>query len=579
VTGLSERGFAVIGAAATAAVATSVVLQVVADVHQPTPVGRLSGGAAVDITTGAAWLAGGWVAWRRRPANRIGALMMSVGAAILLPWILAAGGSLGFTLAALLDDLAPALGAHVFLAFPTGRLSRWPERVVVAVAYLDATIVLAAEVLVRDYAAACGQCPENLLLVDADASVAGAIVTVARVGALGVAVSLVVILALRWRTATPPARRVLAPVLWTSVAVAVLFAVSYTVDEPAAGSDIDRVSSAATAAIPLAFLVGLLRTRLHRTAVGDLVVELGTPHSPARLRDVLADALGDSSLELAFWLPDAGRYVDVDGRPVSLSAGTGRAVSVIEHDGVRLAALSYDSSLLEDPDLVEGVGAAARLALENSRLQAELRAQLLLVRDSRARIVAAGDAERRRIERNLHDGAQQHLLAIRLALRFARRSTGPAEVDARLAEIDAELAGALDELRALARGLHPPILTEQGLGPALETLIRRAAIPVELTTVPAGRMPEPVETAVYYVASEGLANIAKHAGASRARIGIAQLDGRAVVEVADDGRGGANASGSGLRGLRDRVEALDGSLTVVSTPGAGTTLRAELPCA
>ncbi len=342
--------------------------------------------------------------------------------------------------------------------------------------------------------------------------------------------------------------------------------------------DVARLAGAAVATIPVAFLVGLLRTQLRRSAIGDVVVELAEPHSPTELRDVLARALGDPSLELVFWLSEAERFVDAEGRPAAEPTEShGRAVSTIEHEGVPLAALTYDASLLDDPELVHAVGAAARLALENSRLQAELRAQLLIVRDSRSRIVAAGDAERKRIERNLHDGAQQRLLAIRLAIRLARKA-GRDSLDDQLEAIDAELAGALDELRALARGLHPPILTEQGLGPALDTLARRAAIPVDVDVVPAGRMPAAVETAAYYVAAEGLANVVKHAGATHVRIAVGRSNGRAVVEVADDGSGLADAGGSGLRGLRDRVEALDGRLTVRSVPGAGTTLHAELPC-
>jgi signal transduction histidine kinase len=252
-------------------------------------------------------------------------------------------------------------------------------------------------------------------------------------------------------------------------------------------------------------------------------------------------------------------------------------VSILEHDGVTLAALIHDPSVLANPKLLAGVSAAARLALENARLQAELRAQLREVRESRGRIVQAGDDERRRIERNLHDGAQQRLLGIRLALRLARKNAGPLEPQ--LAEIDAELGGALEELRTLARGLHPPILTEEGLRPALETLARRAAIPVEVTARRAARFTPAVETAAYYVASEALANAVKHAHASHVRIDLAQVGASAVVEVIDDGAGGADPRGGGLRGLRDRVEALDGSLAIESRHGHGTRLRAEFPCA
>jgi signal transduction histidine kinase len=575
---LTHRQLTGLTVAAAGLVLAAILVQLLADVPQPETVLRVARGPAVNVVNGSVWLGVGLVALWRRPDNPLGLIMAAVGAAILLPWVVGAAGPLGFTVAVLVDDISPVIGAHAFLAFPTGRLPGRPERLVLAVAYLAAAALAGAEVLFRDYAAAgCTTCPDNLALVGADVEVADAIVVLARAIALGTAIALVLILTLRWRAATPAARRVLAPVLWTSVAVAALFAFTYAIG-PSDDEEATTVTGIAVAAIPMAFLAGLLRTRLHRSAVGDLVVELATPRSPAQLRDVLARAVGDPSLELMYWLPETERFVDTDGHPLPApSASSGRAVSLIEHDGAPLAALRYDASLLDEPDLIAAVGAAARLALENSRLQAELRAQLVVVRDSRARIVAAGDVERKRIERNLHDGAQQRLLAVRLALRLARRADGDAR-EGELDAIDAELAEALDELRALARGLHPPILTEQGLRPALETLARRAVIPVDVSAVERDRMPAAVETAAYYVASEGLANVVKHAGASYVRIAVARSDGRAVIEVVDDGSGLADSDGSGLRGLRDRVEALGGGLTIRSAPGSGTTLHAELPC-
>jgi signal transduction histidine kinase len=347
--------------------------------------------------------------------------------------------------------------------------------------------------------------------------------------------------------------------------------------EPIWASTLGRVAGLVAVVIPAAFLLGLLRTRLQRSGVAGLVVQLGAQPPAARVRDLLAHALGDPSLELMFWRPGAGSYVDARGRAVTLpEPGAARAVTLLEGDGERLGALLHDRTLLDDPELLEGVAAAARLALDNARLQAELRAQLREVRASRERIVQAGDVERRRIERNLHDGAQQRLLAIRLALRFAHEDAG--HVVPQLNQIDAELANTLDELRTLARGLHPPVLEEEGLGPALQTLARRAAVPVEIGELPAARLPAPVETAGYYVASEALANAAKHARASHVRIDLTYTGSEAVLSIVDDGDGGADTNGSGLRGLRDRVEALDGALAVESERGQGTSLRAVFPC-
>jgi signal transduction histidine kinase len=296
------------------------------------------------------------------------------------------------------------------------------------------------------------------------------------------------------------------------------------------------------------------------------------------VRDALARALGDPTLRLLFWVD--GRYVDLDGAPTEPDPS--RAVTVLEYGGERFAALEHDPFLYEDRELLEAVGAAARLAVENSRLQAQLRAQLAEVRASRARIVAAGDAERRRLERDLHDGAQQRLLGIRLALRLARSRVGEDddEVQELLREADAELMTGLDELRALARGIHPAVLTDEGLAAALASLARRATVPVEIRTMPEERLDAPVEAAAYFVASEALANVAKHAHASNVTISVTRANGWVRLEVADDGVGGADVSlGSGLSGLRDRVEALDGHLEITSRAAAGTQLRAEFPCA
>jgi signal transduction histidine kinase len=231
--------------------------------------------------------------------------------------------------------------------------------------------------------------------------------------------------------------------------------------------------------------------------------------------------------------------------------------------------------------LLTSAGAAARLALENERLQAELRMQLKELRASRARIVQAGDHERRRLERNLHDGAQQRLLSLGLALQLARARLGPESNGAAelLAEADAELRAALDELRELARGIHPAILTEQGLGAALRTLAERSPVAVNIVDIPTDRLPAQVAAAAYFLVSEALANVAKHAHASRVHVSVVRLDRRVLVNVDDDGVGNADPSrGSGLRGLADRVHALDGELIVDSPPGGGTHIHAEIPC-
>jgi signal transduction histidine kinase len=341
---------------------------------------------------------------------------------------------------------------------------------------------------------------------------------------------------------------------------------------------------AVVAGVAVGFLVGLLRARLARSAVAELVLELGETPAPGHLRNALARALRDPSLAVVYWVPDRDEYVDLDGRPCALPAASeSRAVSVAERDGRRIAALIHDPALREEPQLVQSVCAAAALALENERLQAELRSRVAELRASRARIVEAADDERRRIERNLHDGTQQRLVSIAMALGLAeaKLKSDPAAAGAVVGDARHGVSAALEELRELSHGIHPGGLTERGLAVALEDLALRAAVPVELSAaVPPGRLPEHVQAAAYYVASEALANTAKHAHATSARVGVRRVGGSVVVEVADDGIGGADVSrGSGLRGLADRVEALEGRLSLSSPPGQGTVVRAEIPCA
>jgi signal transduction histidine kinase len=338
---------------------------------------------------------------------------------------------------------------------------------------------------------------------------------------------------------------------------------------------LDWVDRANALVLPLAIFVGLAAIRRRRGPVGDLVVALGS----ARSGDVgvaLARTLGDPSLQLALWLPDRGEFVNEAGEPVDPTAvPDGRTLTTIGPPGEPLAAIVHDDRLLGQRPLLEAAGSAARLALENTRLQAELRRQLAELRASRTRIVDAADAERRRLERDLHDGAQQRLLALGLALQLLGRRDADPEL---LRQAETELQIALRELRDLARGIHPTILSEQGLGPAVRSLADRAAIPI---SVAGGddRYPASVETAAYFVVAEALTNVAKHAAARSAAVSLARHNGQLVVDIRDDGCGGAVArGGGGLQGLADRVAAVGGSFAVASEPGIGTRLHAELPC-
>jgi signal transduction histidine kinase len=329
-------------------------------------------------------------------------------------------------------------------------------------------------------------------------------------------------------------------------------------------------------------LVAFLQRRLARGAVAGLVVKLGEPGASAGLAEALARALNDPSLSLGYWLPAESRYVDIEGRPVSLpTPGSGRMHTIVERDGQPVAVLLHDPALQHNTELVDSVCAAAGLTLENERLQAELRAKLAELQESRARLVEATEAERRRIERNLHDGTQQRLVSIAMSLGLLESKLpgdpGPARPIA--SEARAALMAALDELRELTAGIHPTILAERGLPVALEELCDRAALPAQLQVVLDRRLSDQVEGAAYFVVSEALANAAKHSHASAVRVTAVRAGEQLTVEVTDDGIGGAAAgAGTGLRGLADRVEALGGRLTVSSPPGRGTRLIAEIPC-
>jgi signal transduction histidine kinase len=349
-----------------------------------------------------------------------------------------------------------------------------------------------------------------------------------------------------------------------------------------AGVRIFYVTEWARAAVAVALAAGLVRLRRTRSAVVDLVAELGHDAPPARLGDALSRALGDPSLTLVPWSAAAGRYVDDEGGPVDLSVEPpGRAVTRIENRGEPVAAIVHDAALLEDPGLVNAVVAAVRLTIDNEQLQAELEAQLAEVAASRSRIVAAGDTERQRIERDLHDGAQQRLVTIALALRLAEaRLAGDAtpEVRAVLSKTVLDLQEAIDELRDLARGIHPASL-ESGLCAALESLVDRSPLSVRLDVRLNGEPPSAVAHTAYFAVSEALTNIVKHANAYEVTVRAVTCDGTIRVQVTDDGDGGADAdNGTGLRGIADRVAAVGGTMHLDSPPGAGTHLEIDLPC-
>jgi signal transduction histidine kinase len=502
-----------------------------------------------DLAVGWVFMACGLIAFERRRESRSGLLMAITG----FSWFFGNFANVGVgpidwaASHATYLYLGPLV--HLLIAYPSGRLSSQLTRGAAAVSYVTAitpiwrnevaTIVLAA------------------LLV--------AVCAHAYLGTAG-----------RFRRA-----RLLA--LWAATALSLVLggyaALRLVLSSAAVSGPLILAYQTTLCAIAVGLLAGLLSALWGRSAVTDLVVELGGARSSS-LRDALAGALADPTLEVGYWLPDTGTFVDPEGRLVSLPVpDSRRSMTMVEHDGQPVAVLVHDPAVLDDPGLFEAVSTATRLGASNARLQAEVQARVDELRASRRRLLEAGDEERQRLERRLHDGAERRLTALAETVRQAgdRAShISPATIG-KIERAQRQLEGTLEELNELARGLHPRALAELGLERALTSLADRSPVPVALSVRATG-LPPAVEAAVYFLSSEALANVAKYASASQATITVEIRDHALWVEVIDDGVGGANVSGgTGMLGLVDRVEALAGSFRVESRPGRGTRLVAEIP--
>jgi signal transduction histidine kinase len=499
-----------------------------------------------DLVAGWSLIGAGLVAWHGRPESRVGLLLVASG----FTWFVSNFSGVGTEWVAWIAAHGVYVHrgplVHSVVTFPTGRVvTRW-ERGAVGVAYGAA---LLAPVWGNEWFT------------------------------IGLVVLLVVVATRRVTTAVARERRARRTALWVALALGVVLGGGAVARLAFPG---DGAEDASLLAYQLVLCVtafelanGLLSRPWEQIAVTDLVVELGEARSDA-VRDSLAAALGDPTLEVGYWSPEVEEFVDASGRRITLPGTAEERIStVIEAAGEPVAVLVHDPSLLDDPALLESISAATRLASTNARLRADVQAQIAELQESRRRIVTAGDEEHRRLEARLRTGAEQRLecLASRLRAVPAEGRNGLAEEALRT--IDAQLVATLDELRTLAAGLHPRLLTEAGLAGALEALTARSPIPVRLVTSE-DRLPVDIEAAVYFVCSEALANMSKHSSATQASISVRVDDGRAVVEVRDDGVGGADPNaGTGLRNLIDRVEALGGTLVVANR--SGTRLVAELP--
>lgn len=521
------------------------------------------------------FIVSGLIAWRRRPDNSLGLLMVVAGFVCALSTLQWSNSPVPMAIGGVLDLLPAALFLHVFLAFPSGRLTRRRERTLVVAAYLVAVALQVTKMLF-------GIRPGGLLDVFGLSATAASIEIVQLLTMSGLLVVGVVLLAIRRRRTELLAPRPLALLVDAFGLGLLMLALLYVagVGGWAAFESIRLITFGVLGLSPVVFLFALLDARLARSNVGELLVQLRADPNPD-LRALLARALHDPSLSLAFWLPRFNSWVDDESRPIQVPDPTGeRATRLIHRSDKPVAALLFDRSLEDELELLDAVSAAAGIALENGQLKAELGVRMHELERSRQRVLEAERKERQRLERDLHDGAQQRLVALSLELGLLGDTpqTDPTTRN-RLQRARRELATSLEELRAVAHGIHPAVLSGHGLAVALESLAATATVPVQLTVNVEGRLPQSIELTAYYVVSECLANVGKHAHATSTDVHVNQERHSLIIEVVDNGVGEADPNqGSGLRGLSDRVDAAGGQLRISSSPGAGTRVRAEIPC-
>jgi signal transduction histidine kinase len=548
-----------------------------------------------DAVTGMAFVVAGYAAARLRPASPAGPILLACGVLWYIGSYSPSGQPLvmyiGFAFERYYDLVLGAL-----LLFLSSRVQRVePRWLVVGFAAAFAFRSFGRLFMFDLPTMGCAECPANpfAFLADPPAWETVEIVGSYAIATFAAAVGVVVVV--RLLTAGPVLKRargwiLAAGILAMGAATFDAFEYGYTTaNHTQALFELEGVGDwlfswglfAARVLVPLAILVAILRMRAAPGLLGGFAAGLDQAGG-STAGDALRRALGDPSLALLRPTADGG-WLSEDGAVAALPApGEPRSVTLVGEPDQPVAALVHDPALLDQPELVAAVTRVLRLALENERLHSELEAQLRLVIESRTRIVSATEEERRRLERDLHDGAQQRLVAVMLALQQAGEAVATADVSPvvgeRLEAATAELNDAIRELRELARGIHPAILEEEGLGAAVSGLARRAGLPVTVHAQLDGRLPAVVESTAYFTIAEALTNAQRHAGATQAEVHLVHTDGHLDLRVADDGAGGADPSrGTGLRGLADRVSALGGEFEVVSLPTGGTTVHASIP--
>jgi len=534
-------------------------------------------------------LALGGLVWRRgRPSSLFGYLLLAEGVLVFVSSLSGSPSSILY-LIGMLGVWASALGATwLLLAFPGSRLGR-VGRVVMGIGFATFLVgeipllLVSPRVLGLTGVGNCvGACPANPALAVNSPDAADVFRHVEGVLQLTWGVGLLSYLAIRFLWASHARRRLLLPVFVSAAPFVVAFALNAALFDLAGVPSTDTaraIFSGTRILLPLGFIAGLLFARAYAgEALAYMARKLVGRPPIAAVEQLVRRVLDDPQAKLVFWLPRSEQFVDRHGTPVVLDPAFANVTwRAFGHGDAKVLAIVHDDALSEDPELLEAVGAAALLALENRRLEHDLIDSVDALRASQRRLVGAASAERRKIERDLHDGVQQKLVALRIELELARDLVDDGALDGRLAELAADFDEALDELRSAAHGIYPPLLADDGLDAALREIARRSTVPLTVDLEDVGRLSEDRETAIYYCCLEALQNVAKHGGDGAAASLRLWRDRKAVrFSVSDDGVGFAPrrpaAKGAGLTNMTDRIGAVGGMLAVRSTPGEGTTV-------
>jgi len=555
--------------------------------------------AAVHALVIAAPTAAGLYAVYRNPRGRFGWLLLLAGV-LWAPTMLAeASNSVLYSIGRAWVWFAELLLIYVVLAFPTGRLDSRADRLLVRAGAVVVALYLVSALL-GGYPepspwASCGtDCPDNaFMLPSSEPGFAGAVLSPAlQAASVVLFAALALQLLRRLIKGSSLMRAELVPVLAAAVVRMLATAAFLIAREADAGSQLTEVlgwiALLATPAVSVGFVIGLVRPRARAArALGKLSGSLGRP-SAQELREVIAEAVDDPSLEIVYPTSgDPAEWVDERGRPAELpEPSLTRATTEIRSRGVPVAALIHDSALADAPVMTEVATGFAQMALQNQRLETELRSSVRALKASRNRIMSAADEERRRIERDLHDGAQQRLLALAIELELAGElvADDPDEGAERLHELVGDVNEAMADIRSLASGLYPSLLLERGLVEAVAAVAAACAVPTTLTAEGLGRYAPEIEAAAYFCCREALQNAAKHAeGARSVVIKLWEAEAEAVhFEVRDDGAGlpqGHRSEGAGITNMRDRIGAMGGTVAIESHPGAGTRVMGAVPVA